>query len=62
MASITIAFDAGTSGSKVIASYPSGECVFNDEDYFLVKPAVRSLTPETSPVKVKLINAESHRR
>ena len=47
MASITIAFDAGTSGSKVIASYPSGECVFNDEDYFLVKPAVRSLTPET---------------
>ena len=47
MASITVSFDAGTSGSKVIASYPSGECVFNDENYFLVEPSVRKLTKET---------------
>ena len=48
MASITIAFDAGTSGSKIIASYPSSRgCVFNDENYFLVKPAVRELTEKT---------------
>ena len=48
MASITISFDAGTSGSKIIANYPaSGGCVFNDENYFLVKPAVRELTEKT---------------
>ena len=48
MATITIAFDAGTSGSKIIANYPaSGGCVFNDENYFLVKPAVRQLTEQT---------------
>ncbi len=47
MASITVSFDAGTSGSKVIASYPSGECVFNDENSFLVEPSVRKLTKET---------------
>ena len=48
MASITIAFDAGTSGSKVIASYPStGGCVFNDEKYFFVKPSVRQLMEKT---------------
>ncbi len=41
---MTVAFDAGTSGSKVIASYPSGECPFNDENYFLVQPSVRQLT------------------
>ncbi len=48
MASITIAFDAGTSGSKIIANYPAaGGCVFNDENYFLVESAVRELTEET---------------
>ncbi|MDJ0575414.1 MAG: hypothetical protein QNJ65_09655 [Xenococcaceae cyanobacterium MO_234.B1] len=47
MAEITVAFDAGTSRSKVIASYPSGECVFNDENYFLIKPSVRQLTEQT---------------
>ena len=48
MASITISFDAGTSGSKIIASYPStGQCVFNDENYFLVQPSIRQILPET---------------
>ena len=47
MASITVAFDAGTSGTKVIASYPSGECVFNEENYFLINPSVRQLTEQT---------------
>ena len=47
MAEMKIAFDAGTSRSKVIASYPSGECVFNDENYFLIKPSVRQLTEQT---------------
>ena len=47
MRSITVAFDAGTSGSKIIANYPSGECVLNDENYFWVKPAVRKLTEQT---------------
>ncbi len=47
MSEITVAFDAGTSGSKVIASYPSGECPFNDEGYFLVEPSVRELTEAT---------------
>ena len=47
MTEMKIAFDAGTSRSKVIASYPSGECVFNDENYFLIKPSVRQLTEQT---------------
>ena len=47
MSEITVAFDAGTSGSKIIASYPSGECPFNDEGYFLVEPSVRELTETT---------------
>lgn len=48
MPSITLAFDAGTSGSKVIASYPSsGKCVFNDENYFFIAPSVRHLTKQT---------------
>ena len=44
---MTVIFDAGTSGSKVIASYPSGECPYNDEGYFLIKPSVRALTEYT---------------
>ena len=45
---ITIAFDAGTSGSKIIANYPAaGGCVLNDENYFLVEPTVRGLTEQT---------------
>ena len=47
MAEITVAFDAGTSSSKVIASYPSGECPFNDESSFLIEPSVRQLTETT---------------
>lgn len=42
-----MAFDAGTSGSKIIASYPSGECPYNDEGYFLIKPSVREITETT---------------
>lgn len=44
---VIVTFDAGTSGSKVFASYPMGECVFNDESYFLIEPSVRKLTKET---------------
>ena len=44
---IKVAFDAGTSGGKVITSHPSGECPFNDEGYFLVDPSVRELTEQT---------------
>lgn len=46
--SLSVAFNAGTSGSKVIASYPSSEYPFNlIENYFLVDPSVRPLTQET---------------
>ncbi len=46
--SLTIAFDAGTSGSKVIAAYRSSEYPFEPvENYFLVDPSVRPLTKQT---------------
>ena len=44
----TVAFDAGTSGSKVIANYQLGEYPFKQkEDYFLIQPWARELTKET---------------
>ncbi len=44
----TVAFDAGTSGSKVIASYQLGEYPFKQkEDYFVIQPWARELTKET---------------
>lgn len=46
--SVSVAFDAGTSGSKVIATYTSGEYPFDRvENYFLVDPSVRPLTQQT---------------
>jgi hypothetical protein len=46
--SVTIAFDAGTSGSKVIATYESGGYPFERvENYFLIAPSVRRLTQQT---------------
>jgi hypothetical protein len=46
--SVTVTFDAGTSGSKVIASYQSGEYPFERvEKYFLIEPSVRQLTEAT---------------
>lgn len=41
---ITIAFDGGTSSSKVVASYPSTSNVFNDDKFFLINSGVRQLT------------------
>jgi hypothetical protein len=44
----TVAFDAGTSGSKAIASYRSNEFPFDRvERDFLVDPSVRLLTEPT---------------
>ncbi|MES1024909.1 hypothetical protein ABN584_18810 [Gloeocapsa sp. BRSZ] len=46
--SVTIAFDAGTSGSKAIATYESGEYPFERvENYFSIAPSVRRLTQQT---------------
>lgn len=45
---VIVAFDAGTSGSKVIATYQADEYPFDRvEKYFLVDPSVRSLTQQT---------------
>jgi hypothetical protein len=45
---VTVAFDAGTSGSKVIASYEADEYPFERlEKYYLVDPSVRPLTRQT---------------
>lgn len=45
---VTVAFDAGTSGSKVIARYQAEEYPFDwVEKYFLVDPSVRPLTEQT---------------
>jgi len=44
----TVSFDAGTSGSKVIATYEADEYPFERvEKYFLVDPSVRLLTQQT---------------
>ncbi|MBW4554206.1 MAG: hypothetical protein KME35_24350 [Aphanocapsa sp. GSE-SYN-MK-11-07L] len=46
--SVIVAFDVGTSGSKVIASFPCPEFPFETvERHFLVPPAVRELTQST---------------
>jgi hypothetical protein len=46
--SVTIAFDPGTSGSKVLISYREEEYPFERvEKYFLINPSVRQLTEQT---------------
>lgn len=44
---LTLAFDAGTSGSKVLACYPSSFSKRHFDRLFLLKPAVRSLITQT---------------
>ncbi|WP_250126316.1 hypothetical protein [Chroococcidiopsis sp. CCMEE 29] len=45
---VTVAFDAGTSGTKVIANYQASEYPFDQtQKYFLVDPSVRPLTQQT---------------
>lgn len=46
--SVTVAFDPGTSGSKVLISYVENEYPFERiEKYFLINPSVRQLTEQT---------------
>lgn len=55
----TVAFDAGTSGSKVIASYRSSEYPFERvENYFLIDPSVRLLTEPTYQDKLEYANEQ----
>lgn len=45
---VTVVFDSGTSGSKVIVSYKRDEYPFERiEKYFLIEPSVRPLTQQT---------------
>lgn len=43
---LTIVFDGGTSNSKIIASYPDTNSVFNEEKYYLVSPWIRQIDKE----------------
>ena len=55
--SFTVAFDAGTSGSKVIVTYRSNEFPFEQvEKYFLIDPSVRLLTEQTYEDKLEYAN------
>ena len=46
--STVVAFDAGTSGTKIVACYQSNEYPFEKiERYFLIDPSVRLLTKQT---------------